>query len=104
MVFKHSKKELLDAYNCARNNKEQIQQSEMCGCFSCKNRFYSYQIDHWILTEEGDTALCPYCYIEAVLGEKSGHPITDEFLTAMNELWYAGDYDVGWESWFMRIH
>lgn len=103
MKFKYSKEELIRAYNSARNNKRCIQESETCVCFACKNRFYSYEIDHWIVGEQENTALCPYCYIEAVLAEKARYSITEEFLTAMNEYWYQGNFDVGLEAWFFCI-
>ncbi len=32
-----------------------------------------------------DTALCPYCCADSVIGESSGYPITREFLRKMKE-------------------
>lgn len=64
MANKYSKEELLKAFKCTKNNREPIM--------------------------SGETASCPYCYEESVIGEKSGHSITTEFLVAMNEYWYKG--------------
>lgn len=102
MSNKYSRDTLLKAFNSARNNKEQIIAGEICGCFSCKNIFYTYEINKWIFNEIGNTALCPYCYIEAVIGEKAGLPITKDFLTAMNEYWFRGKFDIGGEWWFYK--
>jgi hypothetical protein len=38
--------------------------------------------------EGKQTALCPYCGSEAVLGDKSGYPIESNFLSRMNEAWF----------------
>ena len=102
MTNKFTKLQLIEAFNSAKNNREQIMAGERCGCFSCKNIFLTNEIDYWILNEIRDTALCPYCYLDSVLGEKSGFPITNEFLTAMNNYWYNGNCDVGWEWWFFK--
>jgi hypothetical protein len=37
---------------------------------------------------DAQTALCPRCGSEAVLGDKSGYPINAGFLTRMNEAWF----------------
>lgn len=99
---KYSKETLLKAFNSSRNNREEIMAGEMCGCFSCKTIFHTYEMNYWILGEVGDTAICPYCYIEAIIGEKSGYPITDEFLTEMNEYWYSGSLSARWDWWLLN--
>ena len=38
----------------------------------------------------GLTALCPYCVIDAVIGEGAGYPLTEEFLKKMNAYWFWG--------------
>jgi hypothetical protein len=37
----------------------------------------------------GDTATCPDCFIDSVLGSNSTYPITLDFLTAMHERWFT---------------
>ena len=96
---KYSQDMLLNAFNSARNNREEIMAGEICGCFSCKNVFRTYEIDCWITGETGDTAICPYCFIEAVIGEKSGYPITGDFLAEMNEHWYDKKLCERWDWW-----
>jgi len=39
--------------------------------------------------ETDDTAMCPYCGIDAVIGERSGIPITKQFLKGMREYWFT---------------
>lgn len=36
----------------------------------------------------GQTASCPYCGIDAVIGDASGYPLTPEFLDAMRGQWF----------------
>ena len=56
----------------------------LCGCFHCLKIFSPSEITSWL--EEGSgTAICPYCGIDAVIGESAGHPITAAFLKKMNK-------------------
>jgi hypothetical protein len=45
-----------------------------------------YEIEEWIDPND-DTALCPYCDIDSVIGDASGYEITEEFLRKMNDHW-----------------
>ena len=64
--------------------------SAICGCFYCCKTFSPDEIARW--TDEwegvGQTALCPKCRIDSVIGCESGYPITAEFLAAMNAYWF----------------
>jgi hypothetical protein len=69
-------------------NKEEILQSDFCGCFYCLNIIKSIEIIEWTDEEnlKAPTSLCPYCGIDSVIGDKSGLPVTDaNFLKAINE-------------------
>ena len=70
---------------------EEIAQSVFCGCFYCLRVFTREEIVEW--TDEdsskGKTALCSYCNIDSVLGDKSGLPISDKgFLEEMHSYWF----------------
>jgi hypothetical protein len=41
----------------------------------------------WI--DEDNTALCPFCGIDSVIGSGSHFPITREFLEQMKAYWFA---------------
>lgn len=63
-----------------------IVSSSMCGCFFCGARFQPEAISEW--TDDGDTALCPQCNIDAVLPDSVCR--TDaEMLSAMHRRWFA---------------
>ena len=40
------------------------------------------------VSHDEPTALCPYCHADAVIGDASSFPITEEFLKEMNKRWF----------------
>jgi len=89
---------LLTAYRYLSNNHEQIRASTTCGCCNCVQIFSPDEIVGWTgldMTNFEDpkaiaqqTAMCPRCGSEAVLGDKSGFPPNPQFLAKMNEAWF----------------
>lgn len=71
--------------HCIRHRAE-VEASEICSCFYCLSTFPPTEIVEWI--DDGQTALCPRCPVDAVLGSASGLPITREFLERMHERWF----------------
>lgn len=65
----------------------ETRQDKRCGCFYCLRVFDPSEIEEWI-EDERDTALCPYCGIDSVIGESSGYPLTREFLAEMQQYWF----------------
>lgn len=78
---------LCQAHDCSIRNKEQLEQSGICGCFSCCRIFPASEITDYI-PDEPPTAECPYCYVDSVIGDASGFPITKEFLRKMKKRWF----------------
>jgi hypothetical protein len=40
-------------------------------------------------TDDDQTALCPNCGIDSVIGDKTDYPVTDlDFLKQMNTFWF----------------
>jgi hypothetical protein len=68
------------------HNREQIAKSEVCGCFHCLAVFAPTEIKEWV--DNDDTALCPKCGIDSVLGSASSFPINKEFLRKMKVRWF----------------
>lgn len=75
------------AHDCSFKNKPQIEKSAMCGCFSCCKIFPSSEVTNY-LPDSVPTAECPYCHIDAVIGDASGFPITLQLLRAMKRRWF----------------
>ena len=78
---------VIEAHKCSANHKEKLLKDSVCGCFHCLEIFSPEKIFYW-LSDQGGTALCPYCGIDSVIGESSGFPITKEFLKEMQEYWF----------------
>ena len=72
----------LGAHRFSSKHRKQLEKDNICGCFYCTRIFYPAEIDEWI--DNNDTALCPYCGMDSVIGESSGFPITDQFLKEMH--------------------
>ena len=66
-------------------NKEEIMKSNKCGCYYCLTIFSPTEFgeDDWIPDE--DTALCPHCMVDSVIGDASGYAITKELLEKLNK-------------------
>lgn len=79
--------DLEKAHKHSINNKEEIEKSDTCGCFYCREIFAPSEIKTWINDKKG-TAQCPYCMTDSVMGNASGYPINNEFLTAMHKKYF----------------
>jgi len=79
------------AHKHSSNHRQEILRSEMCGCFYCLDIFNASEINEWTddKDEVGQTALCPKCGIDSVIGSSSGYPITQEFLQEMKLHWFS---------------
>jgi len=79
------------AHRHSSNHREEILASAVCGCFYCISLFPPSKVKHWTDTWEdvGQTALCPECGIDAVIGAESGYPIRREFLEQMRSHWFG---------------
>ena len=85
-----TEEDIIKAHEFCFENRKMLEVPQKCGCFSCLKIFDSREITEWIL--DGDeTAVCPYCEIDSVIGESSGYPITEEFLRKMYDHWMVYD-------------
>ena len=82
---------LIKAHHHSIRHRDEILASQECGCFYCTMTFLPSSITTWCDPDDGgvgQTALCPECGIDSVIGTASGYPITLEFLTAMRQRWF----------------
>lgn len=79
-------KNLLKLHKYAIYNRKDIEKTDTCGCFYCKNIFYAGDITEW--TDEGQTALCPYCGVDSVICNKEGYIVTPEDLEILNKHYF----------------
>jgi hypothetical protein len=86
------------AHKRSIRHRAEVEASETCGCFYCLATFPPREITDWTDWPEGtpdgeedrygQTALCPRCGIDAVIGAAAGYPLTSDFLRAMNVRWF----------------
>jgi len=78
--------DVIEAHKHSIRHREEIEASEKCGCFDCLAIFIPHDIIDWV--DKGQTALCPHCGIDSVIGSKSGYPIDRSFLDQMRHHWF----------------
>lgn len=79
------------AHDRSRYNREQLLNSTLCGCFSCKKLYSPTEITEWIDEPEGKamTALCPYCSTDAVIASTPDFPVSERLLQEMHHFWFS---------------
>ncbi|HEU4415197.1 MAG TPA: cytoplasmic protein [Candidatus Angelobacter sp.] len=76
-----------EAHRRSFKNRDEVEKSSLCGCFYCEKSFSSEEIDEWV--DDGETALCPFCGIDSVIGSAAGFKLDRLFLHSMNERWFS---------------
>lgn len=83
----------IEAHSFSNNHMAHLKLDSICGCFHCEKIFHPAEITDWIMADNDcdrlGTAICPYCGVDAVIGESSGFPITGEFLNIMSHHWFG---------------
>ena len=67
-------------------NRSEIEKSDSCACCYCENDFSPNLIVKWI--DNNQTALCPFCGIDAVIGSACGFNLTSDLLKTMHKEWF----------------
>lgn len=75
------------AHTHASKHRVELEASEKCACFFCFRKFATADIKAWI--DASQTALCPGCGTDSVLGSASGHSLSDGFLRKMHQHYFA---------------
>jgi hypothetical protein len=83
----------LRAWRHSSYHRDEIRASERVGCLHYCEVFTPFEIRRWTdkseAEPEGDTAVCPRCGIDAVIGSESGYPVTRPFLRLMQAQWFG---------------
>ena len=90
--------ELLAAQRHTSNNRAELEASNLCGCFHCMQVFPTLEIVAWTGLDmsnfndseamNAETAVCPRCGSESLIGDKSGYAIDPDFLNRMHQAWF----------------
>ncbi|MEH7178100.1 cytoplasmic protein [Neobacillus vireti] len=75
-----------EAHRFSSHNRKGLEKDSICGCFYCLKIYHPNEINEW--WDNDDTAVCPHCGIDSVIGESSGAPITEVFLKGMHRVWF----------------
>jgi hypothetical protein len=75
-----------EAHKHSIRHRLELKVSARCGCFFCCETFPPAEIREW--TDDDQTALCPRCGIDSVIGDRSGFPVSREFLSSMKAHWF----------------
>jgi hypothetical protein len=87
-----SEKDYIKAHKYAYSNRAELLASDICACFYCLKAFKPEAIIEW--TKGDDSAICPYCHIDSVIGSACGIPLTKRLLKNMQTHWFAAS-----ETW-----
>ena len=68
-------------------HRAELEASGHCACFFCFKRFATSEIKAWV--DANQTALCPHCGLDSVLGSGVDQRIDDRFLRKMHQHYYA---------------
>jgi len=68
-------------------HRAEIQASARCGCYFCFHTFPHTAIKAWVDSDQ--TALCPACGIDAVIGDASNHRLDNKFLRQMHTHFFS---------------
>ena len=80
-----------EAHRHSSRHRAEILSSELCGCFSCLRTFGPGEVVDWVdddATGLGQTALCPRCGVDSVIGSASGVGVSGELLAEMHRYWF----------------
>lgn len=87
--------DIISAHKFSSKHHDSIMKSEKCGCFYCLAIFSPNDIDTWVDEYDedgkvtGQTALCPKCSIDSVVGSNDIVDLNKEFLKAMKDHWFG---------------
>lgn len=77
----------VEAHKHASRHRAELEASARCGCFFCFRTFGHAEIKVWI--DSNQTALCPKCGVDSVLGSASNHRLDDTFLRGMHTHFFS---------------
>jgi hypothetical protein len=87
---------LIELHKQCFHNRTLLSAAKNCGCFYCLKTFAPNQIVKWV--DEDQTALCPFCEIDAVLGFDT-EAVDPAILSQMHEHWFERTIRLTADGW-----
>ena len=79
MITEFATETLLSAHSHCTGNNSQLIENELCGCFYCLATYSPGEINEWIIEKDKrETAICPKCDTDSVIGSKSEYPVSNK--------------------------
>lgn len=73
------------------NNRKTLEEAGICGCYHCGEIFpYPKEIPEECFTDNGQTLICPYCGIDAVIPPTTDIPFNKETLFLIGDRAFIG--------------
>ena len=80
----YTKKVLSVIHKHSSKNKFEILNSHKCACFHCFRIYDSTDVETFLKDNDGEeTALCPVCTTDTIIGDASGFNLTDELIDTL---------------------
>lgn len=79
---------MVDKEPTTQGNRNIILASQKAGCLLCTSCYDASEVTAY--TDEGETALCPVCGLDGVIGDAEGIEMTEITLVALNEFFCGG--------------
>jgi hypothetical protein len=92
--------DLVELHAGSRRNRSSLAKAAVCGCFYCLSDYQFERITAW--TDDDETALCPVCGIDAVLGFSS-QPADRGLLEKMHDRWFKTSQRLTQEEWMQGL-
>lgn len=73
----------INIINLSFENKHWLEHTNKCGCIYCQKIFSPDKIKDW--TDQGMTAVCPYCGIDSIIPELEEYEITPTILKELHD-------------------
>lgn len=86
-------RELDTAHKKAFQNEPLVQIAKDCACFCCLEHFPPSAIYGWVDDKLHRTAMCPKCGIDSVLTEETLDRVPDDFLKALQKVYFGSMND-----------
>jgi hypothetical protein len=78
--------QLITLHKCGIYNRDKIEGTTVCGCFYCKKIFSPKEIKEW--TDDGQTAICPYCGVDSIVCNDPNYMVTEEDLDMLHKYYF----------------
>lgn len=84
--MKYTESELKTIHDHSFKNRKEITESTKVTCLFCGKTYGANKIKEWVDDEQ--TAVCPYCGVDSIVGDKSGYKFSRELLAELHKYWF----------------